>query len=148
MVVAAYGIVESELKRLIKRHVSEKSTGGIGAIVNDVISKRYAWKFCEIKKTLGEIDVNWRCAVIRKLTPKQKDSITSLNNERNSIAHGDSSSITFKQAKTYFKSSIEGLHIIASVIAPNEEPALAPHQDNSSPDAEAQTTPQPPTAAQ
>ncbi len=115
-VVAAYGIIESEMKKMLSNYVREHCPDNFIDIINNSISSRYSWDYEKIKKTLAEFNQEWKDKANNKLSDEQKNSISSLKGTRDKIAHGVSNQATFEDTKKQFKSSIKALHIISDII--------------------------------
>ncbi len=112
LVVAAYGIIESEMKRILCSINHTKLKKGFLKSVQN----KHSWNFETIEKKLHQIDCKLSTQARKKLEEKHKDSITSLKNDRNKIAHGKNFPSGFAQSKDQFKNSIEGLHLISNII--------------------------------
>ena len=123
LVVAAYGIIEQQVKNRIINYVSENKIAIYARepiAVKDLIQKisqMHSWDFNVIQKVVAHIDKKLHSQVVNDLTHEQKRSITSLKNNRNAIAHGDSNDATFDETKEQITSSMEGLCIISDIIS-------------------------------
>ena len=78
LVVAAYGIIESQMKTMINNYVTKNSDENIARAMKRAISKEYAWHFDGIKKNLQNFNDSWEKQVKERVTEEQKKSITSL----------------------------------------------------------------------
>ena len=122
LIVAAYGIIESEMKALVNRYVTKNSAADVAGAVKEMLAKRYSWDYQKIKSTLAEFNGEWSEQVKQRLDDRHIVSINSLKKTRGAIAHGTSTDANFEDAKKQFKNSIEGLHIISGIVEPE------PHQ--------------------
>lgn len=116
IIVTAYGIIESEMKRLLNKYVSENSNQEVASAMEFNLSKRYSWNYQNIKDILSEFRRDWRERVKESLSDEQILSINSLKNSRDKIAHGDSNDATLHDAKSQFISAVEALHIISEIL--------------------------------
>ena len=74
-----------------------------------------------ICKTLRQFDKEWNRVFKEKLnthpnSERLKSSIDSLNNARNSFAHGDNPSSSFENIQSYFNDCVSILEILDAVI--------------------------------
>ena len=116
LVVTAYGVVESEMKKLLY----SMDPGRLSMSIKDYrewVSTKYTWDFGRIKEVLERADPGLKNAARDTLTRQQKDSITSLRGQRDKVAHGAPYDTNFDEVKKQFVSAIEGLHVISDIIA-------------------------------
>ena len=74
-----------------------------------------------ICKTLKKFDEDWNRSFKQKLnghanSERLKDSIDSLNNARNSFAHGASRSSSFENIRNYFRDCVTILELLDEVV--------------------------------
>ena len=112
LVVAAYGIIESEMKRILCSIDITRLKKGFRKSVKN----KHSWDFETIEKKMLSIDRELSTQAKKLLKEKHKDSIRSLRLDRNKIAHGESFPSGLEQSKKHFKDSIEGLHLISDII--------------------------------
>ena len=114
-VVAAYGIIESEMKRMLNS-LEEQTVSMNLATYRRKIDRKYQWDFEVIIRFLSMANRTLSEEVTCRLNTQQQESITSLRVHRNTIAHGDSFHSDFREIKEEFENSIDALYIISGII--------------------------------
>lgn len=92
-----------------------------------------------ICKTLSLFDDAWNREFKEKLkehsnVKRIEDSLDSLNNSRNTFAHGGSITLTFDTIKTYLIDAIEVVKILDSVVMLDVGKTMSPEQSFDGPD--------------
>ena len=90
--------------------------------MTNTVSKKYSWDFEKIRDSLAEFDNSWSEQARDQLSDQEKNSITSLKNARDKIAHGASNAATFREAKLQFENAVKALHTISKIIAVEATP--------------------------
>ncbi|WP_298880689.1 MAE_28990/MAE_18760 family HEPN-like nuclease [uncultured Polaribacter sp.] len=72
--------------------------------------------FKRIKNLLSEFNVDWSIEFETSITDQQKSSINSVVSNRNSIAHGNNDSITFRDMSQYYNDTKEVCELLKNII--------------------------------
>ena len=114
-VVAAYGIIEFEMKRILNSLEQQNVSMNL-ARYRSKVSKKYQWDFEVICEYLSMANNTLSEEVISRVDTQQQESITSLKGERNSVAHGDYFHSDFGEIEAQFLNSIAALHTISDIV--------------------------------
>jgi hypothetical protein len=72
--------------------------------------------FKRIKILLSEFNTDWGIEFEGSITDQQKSSINSVVSNRNSIAHGNNDSITFRDMSQYYNDTKEVCELLKNII--------------------------------
>jgi hypothetical protein len=120
-IVRACGTLEFSFKTIIS-DLHAGHTPQVQNYVNNTIrNSSMNPSLDNIYKTLKRFDEEWNRKFKEKLNShghslRIKSSIESLNNARNSFAHGDTPSSSFENIKTYFEDSVIILEMLDEVV--------------------------------
>ena len=116
LVVSAYGMVEGLLKERLIHYIENNCPPNFIDVVTKIVSTSYGWNYDKVKSVFKALNENWMTNLNSQMPEINKEAITTLKNNRDKIAHGSSSPVTFTDTKSYFENAVEGLHIIYSII--------------------------------
>jgi len=120
-IVKACGTIELCFKTIIADLHSGTSPQVMNYIDNTIRSSSMNPSISNICSTLKKFDSAWNTSFKEKIrdhsdSERIKDSLDSLNNARNSFAHGGVPTSSFENIKNYFTDTIEILKILDEVV--------------------------------
>lgn len=120
-IVRACGTVEFSFKTIISDLHAGHTPQVQNYVDNTIRNSSMNPSRDNICKTLRRFDEEWNRKFKEKLNGHEhslriKSSIDSLNNARNSFAHGDTPSSSFENIKSYFEDSILILEMLDEVV--------------------------------
>lgn len=124
-IIRACGAIEYGFKTIISDiHINQQSKQLKQFIDNKFRNSSMNPSYSNICKGLSSFDEDWKLSFkkkIEKLKDKKKilDSLDSLNNARNTFAHGGSPSASFVNVQMYFNDSIKVLEALESAVNEN-----------------------------
>lgn len=102
--VLSSGLIEQALIITLDNHAKSLSQRRIAQFVSYKLSRIQNAKFEDILVTLGRFDPEWRDYFEENTSREIKDSIDSIVNNRNQIAHGGQAGISLTTFSGYYKS--------------------------------------------
>jgi hypothetical protein len=120
-VIKSCGTIESCFKTIISDTHSNQSSQIQNYIDKTIRESSMNPNQKNICSTLNRFDINWNTDYKQQLNSHSnsqqiKDSLKSLNEARNTFAHGGNVNQTFQTIKAYFIDSVEVIKIIDNVI--------------------------------
>ncbi len=121
-IVRACGTIEFCFKTIISDLHSTSSSQIRSYVDNTIRNSSMNPSRDNICRTLKKFDENWNLNFKQKLnehadSARLKSSIDSLNNARNSFAHGETPSSSFENIRSYFNDCVEILKILDEVVS-------------------------------
>lgn len=107
LTVLCSGVFEDIIKNFILE-LSQKDT--LRKEIKEFIFKKVQWslnnpKYSKLTSFLDEFNKEWTKKLNQRIEGKNKDALTSIVNNKNLIAHGNSSTITFPLIKQHYENS-------------------------------------------
>jgi hypothetical protein len=107
MTVLISGVFEESIKSILKESIQKET---ITNVTRSFIFKQIEITFRNpdhknIKTLLNKFNKEWIKNLNNIIEDKNWESLNSIVNNKNNIAHGNSSSITFEDIKTYYNDS-------------------------------------------
>ena len=120
-IVRACGTIEFSFKTILSDSLSGHSTQIANYIDYTIRNSSMNPSRENICKTLKKFDDTWNKEFKKRLnihpdSTRIKSSIDSLNSSRNSFAHGDPLTSSFKDIRKYFNDSIEIIEILDDIV--------------------------------
>jgi hypothetical protein len=121
-IVRACGTIEYCFKTIISDLHSEHSLQIRNYVDNTIRNSSMNPSRDNICKTLKKFDNEWNTSFKEKLNThdhslRLKSSIDSLNNARNTFAHGNSASSSFENVRNYFNDCVIILELLDEVVS-------------------------------
>lgn len=111
--VRSYVYVEFAVQTILKEYVSAVTNDGpIGNFVKEQLRINRALRRSELLNLIGKFSEEWRKNLRDTTQGRLGDSLDSIVNNRNKIAHGDDVYISLRNLQSYF---IDAQHIIELV---------------------------------
>jgi hypothetical protein len=112
------GFLERGIVELLSHHAYQRSTTAVSSYVNRrlVVGFQNPSKD-KILRTLGDFDKDWRGVMEGFIVDERADAVGSINAQRNRIAHGDWSDITYIRVKDYYGPIDEVVRRVETLVA-------------------------------
>ncbi len=116
LAVLTSGLLEQSLIISLQAYCSKCSQPRIAAYASFNLSRIHNAKFEDILTVLARFDPAWRTYFEQNITQETKDSIDSIVNNRNQIAHGVQANITINTFANYYRSIKKFLNDLSSFL--------------------------------
>ena len=110
------GYIENAVRLLLDEYVRKRSNENVATFVSKKIKRLNNLNENDILELLGIFSSDWAEKFSTKLTPEQKDAFDTVVANRNLIAHGASSGISYIRIKEYYPRVVQGIEIIDNII--------------------------------
>lgn len=114
--VRTSGYLENVIRFLIANYCDGTSPQSISNYVVKRTKYITNLDYNKIRSLLSEFNTEWSIGFETVITDQQKSSINSVVSNRNSIAHGNNDSITFRDMCQYYKDTKEVCEILKNII--------------------------------
>lgn len=114
--VQSSGYLENVVKSLIESYLDKSCPQSVSRFVQKKVSNLTNLEFEKLCSFLDSFDSNWKLNFANQISDEQKAALNSIISQRNAIAHGNPSSITFNSINNYFKDLEDIIIILESVI--------------------------------
>ena len=112
--VLVSGWLEISVCEIYGDYAEKKSSGHVSHYVSKQLDKFWDPSMDKILALTCDFSPDWMKMLEGATKGEIKAAINSIVSQRNLIAHGESSSISFEQLKKYYDKAIEGIRIIES----------------------------------
>ena len=109
VVLAGSGMIEHAVLSILNEYCRKNSNLEIQAFVSRSVRRQNAYSLEKVKELLDRFDTEWWKEIEKQIDAKNKryskditNSINSLKNLRNQIAHGTHNGISYKSALDYY----------------------------------------------
>lgn len=125
--VRTYAYLESSIEAILREYVRSVSNDNVlERFVNAQLRHHRNLNRSELLRLLGNFSDEWRAKIRDAIKGRLGDSLDSIVNLRNGIAHGsDSSDVSFVTLKNYFADSNEVVRLVFEVCSPMIGPLAA-----------------------
>lgn len=118
------GFLEFSIKAILKEYSNSSGANpAVRSYVNRSLDQRtLSPRRDQIIDLLGKFDDGWKASVGKKTLGRISESLESLVNDRNRIAHGEDVSLSLKDIQDHFKVAVEVVEMIdqrCSLVDPN-----------------------------
>lgn len=116
--VLTSGIYEDVIKNILVEYTDkEKVSREIRDYIYDQLKKSFRNPdFGNLTGLISKFSKKWENQIKIKVTEEQKESLNSIVNNKNLIAHGDNCTITFSNIKEYYYKSKEIIILLDSLL--------------------------------
>ena len=97
------GYLEEALKLLLRDYVYQRASRNIHDYISSQLHDVTNLKHEKIASILGQFNGDWRDEFIKKISPEEKDALDSIYSNRNQIAHGQNTGISYVNMKDWYK---------------------------------------------
>lgn len=119
--VLASAYIEVACKEILEEHANARADPGVRRYV---ASQLHFFQNASVEKILqlaGHFDPVRRATLEEKVSDRVKDSVGSINGNRNNIAHGDDSGITLGSLKTYYTDAKQLMKELEALFPPKKK---------------------------
>jgi len=113
--VLVCGFIEIAVFEIYNEFARNKSHGFIANYVQRQLSKFQNPKMEKIVSLAGSFNGLWRDKLKEATDGELKDAVDSIVNNRNNIAHGRNSDITFGRMEEYYKKAVKVIDILENL---------------------------------
>lgn len=110
--ILSYGYIEASVHIIITDYCEEKSNHHIASYVKSEIKRFQNLNMGKTLDLLAKFNPLWASNIENRVDAELKDSIDSIVNLRNQIAHGANVSTTYISIKIYYQNAIKVIKII------------------------------------
>ncbi len=114
--VLSCGFIEVSIKTIIEDYAKKHSSPQLVNYTTAQLIYFYSPNTNKILDLIQKFDLTWKQSLINSLTDEIKDALDSIANNKNSIAHGQSTGITFLTIKNYFDQACKAISILEKTI--------------------------------
>lgn len=114
--VQSSGYLENVVKSLVEDYISKKCPSPVVNYVQKKVSNITNLGFEKLCDFLDSFDPSWKDTFTQSLSEEQKSALNSLISNRNAIAHGNSSNITYRSVSTYFAELNNVVSVLENII--------------------------------
>jgi hypothetical protein len=112
------GYLERAIVELLNQHTFARSPSTVTSYVNRRLLAGFQNPSKDkILRTLGDFDSDWRAEMEAYIVDERASAVSSINTQRNRIAHGDWSDITYVRVKEYYGPIDEVVRRIEQLVA-------------------------------
>lgn len=101
------GFIENCIRIIFSEYATTRSLDHVQNFVNKKLEKFPNPNMSEIAKLTKDFNEIWWNNIKATITDKHRDSLNSININRNAIAHGGASSITLRDLASYYTDVVE-----------------------------------------
>ena len=112
--VLVSGWLETSVCDIIGDYTQKRSSGYVSHYVSQQLDKFWDPSMDKILALTCDFSPEWMKMLEEATKGEIKAAINSIVSQRNLIAHGESSSISYEQLKKYYQKAIEGIQILES----------------------------------
>ena len=96
------GFLENSVRIIFSEYATSNCQGQVQEFVRNKLKRFPNPTWTEIVKLTGDFNKVWADNLKSVVTKEYRDSVESLSNNRNNIAHGQVSNITIRELKKYY----------------------------------------------
>lgn len=114
--VQSSGYLENVVKSLVESYLDKSCPRPVAQYVQKKLSMLTNLEYEKLCSFLESFDSSWKEKFCDQITDEQKAALNSIVSQRNAIAHGNPSSITYRSIKDYFIELESVISILEKVI--------------------------------
>ncbi len=105
--VRVSGFLEIAINLIYTQYVEKRAHSNVAKYAKQNLRRFQNPKMSKIYELVGSFDNAWREELEKETTEQIKNSVDSLVAQRNSIAHGQTSNLTYLQTKQYYEDALK-----------------------------------------
>ena len=113
--VLVSGFLESALREIVLEHIRECDAPTLKRFVERKTRRIMNVKIPRLKEVLDDFDPGWKTKIDELLADEQKDAVNSIVDQRNRIAHGGSSDLTYRRIREYYRHAQDVIDSVATL---------------------------------
>jgi hypothetical protein len=110
IVVSAF--LEKSIRAILYDFAKSRSAPSVSSYVEDQLRFFYNAKTNKILELAGTFDPKWRSALEHALQDEVRDALDTIVDNKNKIAHGQDSQITFVGIRIYYERALKLLELL------------------------------------
>lgn len=114
--VQSSGYLENVVKSLVESYIDKTCPKPVQNFVEKKVCRITNLEFDKLCEFLDSFDSNWKQSFCETISEEQKSALNSIVSQRNAIAHGNSSNITYRSMSVYFTELESVITILEEVI--------------------------------
>lgn len=119
VVLAGAGMIEYAVSSIIEEYCRKNSNPKVRTFVSRSVKRQSTFSREKIRDLLDKFDTEWWQEIEKQTSKDIKDSVDSLRNVRNQIAHGDHNGTAYHFALQYYEHAKTFVDIIDEVVNPS-----------------------------
>jgi hypothetical protein len=125
--VRTYAYLESSVETILRAYARSVSNDSVlERIANAQVRRHRNLSRSELLQLVGNFSDEWRATIRDAIKGRLGDSLDSIVNLRNGIAHGsDTSDVSLNALRNYFHDAIEVIRLVFEVCKPVASPVAA-----------------------
>jgi len=114
--VRVAGFIEIVIKEIIKDYSNRTASPAVSRYVEKTTQNMTNLRAEKLKQLLNSFNVEWQQSWDKLLSEQQKSAFDSIFANRNLIAHGGDSGITYVRVKEYYAQVKQGLNFVEDIV--------------------------------
>lgn len=114
--VLACGFVEVSMKTILEEYVKRRSSFQVANYTQVQLRRFYNPTTNKILDTMGCFDLSWKKLLEEGITDNMRDAVDSIVNNKNLIAHGQTTGITYLRIKNYFCEACKVIDLLEKTV--------------------------------
>ena len=111
--VLASGFIEVSVRAIFEDYARRCSHSNVSSFVNKKLERHHRnLKWNKILDLVGEFSLDWRRRLEECIDSELQSGVDSIVNDRNQIAHGGDSGISYGRVRQYYESAVEVVKLI------------------------------------
>ena len=116
LIIAGSGLIENAVSTILYEYCQSRSNQQIQRFVSKSVGRLNTLSCKKIEELLNRFDKEWWKKVENQTSKDVRDSVDSLRNVRNQIAHGNHNGTGYTVAKQYYRDAKIFINVIEKVI--------------------------------
>lgn len=117
--VQSSGYLENVIKSLVESYIDKSCPRPVEKFVQKKVSRVTNLEFEKLCEFLDSFDNEWKDRFCEMISDEQKSALNSIISQRNAIAHGNPSNITYRSVSNYFSELESVISLLEKIISKN-----------------------------
>jgi hypothetical protein len=116
--VRASGLIETSVRRIFSEHARRASSPAVGRYAAWHVGRLQNINCDKLLKLVETFDPTWKAAVEAYLSEERATALNSIVANRNAIAHGNPSGVTYGTVKPWYEHAVDVLEFLEDTYLP------------------------------